>query len=52
MHHQTVAIFCIHASKALVIIMNQLKSIYISPFKDSHSHPIHICFPVIARMLK
>ena len=27
--------------------MNQLKSIYNSPFKDSHSHPIHTCFPII-----
>ena len=28
--------------------MNQLKSIYNSLFKDSHSHPIHTCFPIIA----
>ena len=28
--------------------MHQLKSIYNSPFKDSHSHPIHTCFPMIA----
>ena len=28
--------------------MNQLKSIYNSPFRDSHSHPIHTCFPIIA----
>ena len=28
--------------------MNQLKSIYNIPFKDSHSHPVHICFPIIA----
>ena len=27
--------------------MNQLKSIYNSPLKDSHSHPIHTCFPII-----
>ena len=40
--------FCIHASKDPVIIMNQLKSIYSSLFKDSHSHTIHICFPIIA----
>ena len=39
--------FWIHASKGPVIIMNQLKSIYNSPFKDSHSHPIHTCFPII-----
>ena len=36
------------ASKGPVIIMSQLKSIYNSPFKDSHSHPIHTCFPIIA----
>ena len=40
--------FCIHASKGPVIIMNQLQSIYNSPFKDSYSHPIHTCFPIIA----
>ena len=28
--------------------MHQLKSIYNSPFKDLHSHPIHACFPIIA----
>ena len=28
--------------------MNQLQSIYNSPFKDSRSHPIHTCFPIIA----
>ena len=28
--------------------MNQLKSIYNSPFKDLYSHPIHTCFPIIA----
>ena len=28
--------------------MNQLKSIYNSPFKDSHSYPIHTCFPITA----
>ena len=27
--------------------MNQLKSIFNSPFKDSHSHPIHTCFLII-----
>ena len=40
--------FCIHTNKGLVIMMNKLKSIYNSPFKDSHSHPIHTCFPMIA----
>ena len=28
--------------------MHQLKSIYISPFKDSYSLPIHTCLPIIA----
>ena len=28
--------------------MNQLKSIYNSPFKSSHSHPIHTCLATIA----
>ena len=28
--------------------MDQLKCIYNSPFKDSHSHPTHACFPIIA----
>ena len=28
--------------------MNQLKSINNRPFKDSYSHPIHICFAMIA----
>ena len=37
-----------HASKGPAIIMNQLQSIYNSPFKVSHSHPIHNCFPIIA----
>ena len=32
--------------------MNQLKSIYNSPFKDLHSHPIHTCFPIIASNVK
>ena len=27
--------------------MNQLKSIYNHPFKDSHAHPIHTSFPII-----
>ena len=27
--------------------MHQLKSIYNSPFKNSHSHPIQTCFPTI-----
>ena len=40
--------FCIHASTGPVIIMNQLKSIYNSSFKDLHSHPIHACFLIIA----
>ena len=44
--------FCIHASEGPVIIMNQLNSIYNSPFKDSHSHPIHTCFPIIASNVK
>ena len=38
----------IHASKGPVIIMNQLIFFYNSPFKDSHSHPIHPGFPIIA----
>ena len=29
-------------------MMNQLKSIYNSPFKSSHSHPIHTCLATIA----
>ena len=41
-------IFCIYANKNPVIVMNQLKSIYNSPFKDSHSRPIRTCFPMIA----
>ena len=40
--------FCIHASKGPVIIRNQLKSNYNRAFKDSHSHNIHACFPIIA----
>ena len=28
--------------------MNQLKSSYNCPFKDSHSHPIHTCFTTTA----
>ena len=40
--------FCIHASKGPVVIMHQLKSLYNSPFKNSYSHPIHTCFPMIA----
>ena len=31
-----------------MLVTNQLKSVYNRPFKDSHSHPIHICFPIIA----
>ena len=38
--------FCICASKGPVIIMNQLKSIYNSPVKDLHSHPVHTYFPI------
>ena len=30
------------------IIMQQLKSIYNSPFKDSHLHLIHTCFAMNA----
>ena len=33
---------CTHASKGQFIIIDQLNSIYNSPFKDSYSHPIHI----------
>ena len=40
--------FCDLASKDPAIIMNQLKSINHSPFKNSHSHPIHTCFLMIA----
>ena len=29
--------------------MSQLKFIYNSPFKDSHSHPIDTSIPIIAR---
>ena len=28
--------------------MHQLKSFYDGSFKDSHSHPIHTCFAMIA----
>ena len=39
----------LYASKGPVTIMTQLlKSICHSPFKDSHSQPIHTCFPIIA----
>ena len=31
----------------MLIIKNQLNSIYNSPFKDSHSQPIHTCFSII-----
>ena len=34
--------------KGLIIMMNQLKSTYNSPFKQSQSHPIQTCFPIIA----
>ena len=39
---------CIHASRGPVIIINQLKSVYNSPFKDSYSNSFHNCFPIIA----
>ena len=39
--------FCIHAIKGPFINMNQLKSIYNSPFKNSYSHPIHTCLATI-----
>ena len=32
-------------------MMNQLKSIYNSPFKESQLHPIHTCFRIIASKL-
>ena len=31
-----------------VKVKHQLKSLYNSRFKHSHSHPIHTCFPMIA----
>ena len=34
--------------KGPIIMMNQLKSIYNSPFKSYHSHPIHTCLATIA----
>ena len=40
--------FFIHAGKSSVIIINQLKSIYNSKFKESDTHPIHTCFLIIA----
>ena len=40
--------FFIHAGKGPVIIINKLKTIYNSKFKESHSHPIHNCFLMIA----
>ena len=39
--------FCIHAIKGLIVMMNQLKSIYNSSFKISHSHPIQTCLATI-----
>ena len=42
------SLFCNLASEGLDIIMHQLKFVYSSPFKDSHSHPIHTCFAMIA----
>ena len=43
--------FCYLVSEGPDIIMHQLKSIRNSPFKDSHSHPIHACFPMNASTL-
>ena len=40
--------FCDLASESPDIIMHQLKSIYNTPFKGSHSYPIHTCLPTIA----
>ena len=40
--------FCDLVREVPDITMHQLKSIYNSPFKDSYSHPIHTCFPMIA----
>ena len=40
--------FCDLASEGQDIIMHQLKSLYNSPFKESYSHSIHTCFPMIA----
>ena len=40
--------FCIHTSKGPVIIMNQLKCIYNSPFQDSHLPLIRTYFLKIA----
>ena len=37
-----------HDSEGPAIIMDQLKSIYNSPFKGSYSQPIHTCFPIIS----
>ena len=39
--------FFFHAIKGPIIIMKQLKAIYNSPFKNSHSHPIHTCLATI-----
>ena len=40
--------FRIYATKGPVIVMNQLKSVYNSPFKDPGSHPIHTHFAMIS----
>ena len=40
--------FCGLANEGPDIIMHQLKSSYNSPFKDSHSNPIHTRFAMIA----
>ena len=39
--------FCIHVSKGPVIIMKQLKCLYNSSFKNSYSHRVLTCFPMI-----
>ena len=40
--------FRIYARKGPVTIVNWLKSVYNSPFKDSHSRSIHTYFPITA----
>ena len=40
--------YSIHAGKGPIIMMNQLKSIYNSPFKSSHSPTIHTSLATIA----
>ena len=41
--------FLHNAKEGLVILINQLKSIHNSPFRDSHSYPNHTCFSMFAR---